>query len=218
MAIASSISGSHHSIEPNWHTHISQVFFEESSPAEAQRAWSDFQQRLRWGIWTLVGFPDHVWETSIDLARQLRPNSRRSHPGFAARCLRAGVEGGAILDLRRPAGPPGRGSGTRYQRLTLPIQPPKKSLLRSDDSAQRMTARQNDAAMIDLLRRGRTLGVFNGQAGTLDQCPAASRAPVGGGLFGEHGVAMAANAFHTQKLTGWNCRTSIAGIAPELVA
>jgi hypothetical protein len=62
-----------------------------------------------------------------------------------------------------------------------------------------VTAGQDDAAMINFLRRGQRLA---GESGPLDQRATAGRTPVCHGLFGEHGAALSANAFHTSKITG----------------
>ena len=53
---------------------ISQYVFRGNlSPPEAQRAWSDFQQDCVEGIWTLVGFPEGIWATSISIAHKHGP-------------------------------------------------------------------------------------------------------------------------------------------------
>jgi hypothetical protein len=64
-----------------------------------------------------------------------------------------------------------------------------------------MTPGQHDAAMVDL-RRWPTGLVENRKPCPLNQCPAASGAPVGHGLFVEHCPALAANSLHIQKTTG----------------
>jgi len=63
-----------------------------------------------------------------------------------------------------------------------------------------MTTGQEDAAMIHL-RRGCTLLVESRNGLPLDQRPAAGRTPVGNGLKTQHGVAVAAYAFHVFKIT-----------------
>jgi hypothetical protein len=73
--------------------------------------------------------------------------------------------------------------------------------LRSDDPTQRMTPRQDNPTMIDLWRWTAGL-VERGQACPLDQSAAACGTPVHGVFQSEHGMALTANPFHTQKLTG----------------
>ena len=58
-----------------------------------------------------------------------------------------------------------------------------------------MTPGQHDAAMIHLRRWPAGL-VENQHRLALDQCSAARGAPVGNGLRAQHGVAVAAYAFH----------------------
>ena len=72
---------------------------------------------------------------------------------------------------------------------------PRQDLLRSDDAAQGVAPRQHDAAMIDFRRWG---GRFGGgrEGSAFDEGSAARWAPVGFGIGSEHGVAMAAEAFH----------------------
>jgi hypothetical protein len=67
-----------------------------------------------------------------------------------------------------------------------------------------MTPGQHDAAMIDHLRRRQLLNRFIGEREPFDQRPAASRAPIRLGLFVEHGPTLAANPFHTYKITGFS--------------
>jgi hypothetical protein len=57
-------------------------------------------------------------------------------------------------------------------------------LLRSNDPAQRVTAGQHDAAMIDNLRRGRRWMKLDWQSCPLDQRAAAGWTPIGDGLLG----------------------------------
>jgi len=45
-------------------------------------------------------------------------------------------------------------------------------------------------------------GLIAGQRLALDQCAAASGAPVGDGVLCEHRPAMTANTFHMQEITG----------------
>jgi predicted nucleic acid-binding protein len=49
------------------------VFRSQLSAFEAQRAWSEFQQDCARGIWTQIGLPERVWETSMVLARKHGP-------------------------------------------------------------------------------------------------------------------------------------------------
>jgi hypothetical protein len=63
--------------------------------------------------------------------------------------------------------------------------------LRSDDAAERVTAWQDDAATIDFgLGAGR--GIESRDGFPLDQGASAGGTPVGDGLRGKYGVAMAA--------------------------
>jgi hypothetical protein len=72
--------------------------------------------------------------------------------------------------------------------------------LRGDDATDGMTAGQDDAAMVNF--RGGAGGLTEGvKAGSLDQRAAAGWAPVCLGFLGKYGPALAANSFHTQKLT-----------------
>jgi hypothetical protein len=64
-----------------------------------------------------------------------------------------------------------------------------------------MTPGQHNPAMIDL--DGRRAGLGNsGQAGPLQQRPAAGRTPIRLSLFGKHRTALAANPFHSFQITG----------------
>jgi len=74
-------------------------------------------------------------------------------------------------------------------------------LLRRNNSAQRMTPGQNDAAMIHL-RWGQRWMILDGESGTLDECPATCRTPIRRDRFAEHRPALAANPFHAFKITG----------------
>ena len=58
--------------------------------------------------------------------------------------------------------------------------------------------------MIDHLRWGQRLKILGGQTCKLDQRTAASRTPIGHGLFSKHCPAMAANPFHYQILPDWS--------------
>ncbi len=49
------------------------VFYKDLKPDAASRAWSEFQQDIRAGVWNAVEFPATAWETSIDLARKYGP-------------------------------------------------------------------------------------------------------------------------------------------------
>jgi len=66
-----------------------------------------------------------------------------------------------------------------------------------------MTPGQHDAAMIDLGHR-RTGLIGNRQAGPFDQRSAAGRTPIRHSLFAEHCTALAANPFHSFKITGFS--------------
>ena len=67
--------------------------------------------------------------------------------------------------------------------------------LRSNDSAQRMTRRQYDAATIHF-RWGRAGQSVYEQAGPFHEFSATGRANRGSALRGKDGVALAADAFH----------------------
>jgi len=73
--------------------------------------------------------------------------------------------------------------------------------LRRNNPTQRVTPGQHDAAMIHL-RWGQRWMILYGKSGSLDQRPAAGRTPIRHGLFAEHRPALAANPFHTFKITG----------------
>ncbi len=49
------------------------VFYKSLLPDAAVRAWAEFQQDFRAGVWSLVELPDRTWETSIDLAHRYGP-------------------------------------------------------------------------------------------------------------------------------------------------
>jgi len=74
-----------------------------------------------------------------------------------------------------------------------------QNLLWRNDAAQRVTAREHDAAMVNLGGRARRLGIVGGGL-TLQQSATAGRAPVCLGLRGENGVAMAADTFHSKTI------------------
>jgi len=74
--------------------------------------------------------------------------------------------------------------------------------LRSDDSTQRMAPGQYDATVIDHLRLGHCVRRSRLEFGSLNNSPAAGRTPIRDGFFAEHGVALAANPFHSFKITG----------------
>jgi hypothetical protein len=63
-----------------------------------------------------------------------------------------------------------------------------------------MTARQNNAAVVDFGRR-HAGNLRVGQGGALSQGSAAGRAPVGFLVDGEDSVAMGTNPFHEAKIT-----------------
>ena len=80
-----------------------------------------------------------------------------------------------------------------------------------------MTPGQNDAAMIHL-RWGQRWMILAGESGSLNQCPAAGRTPIRHGLFAEHRPALAANPFHTSKITGFSrCRRKVCLIIDFLI-
>jgi hypothetical protein len=64
-----------------------------------------------------------------------------------------------------------------------------------------MTAGQDDAAMIDLLRRGHCVRRSGLNFGAFDQRASAGGTPVRHRLFGEYRAALVANTFHTFKIT-----------------
>jgi hypothetical protein len=67
--------------------------------------------------------------------------------------------------------------------------------LRRNNSAQRMTPRQHNAAMIDFGRRPGCM-IEGRLTGALYQGSAAGGAPISFSLSAKHCMAMAANAFH----------------------
>ena len=75
-------------------------------------------------------------------------------------------------------------------------------LLRRNNSTQRMTPWQHNAAMIDHLRWGQSLKILAGKSGPFDQRPAAGRTPIRHGLFAKHRPALTADPFHAFKITG----------------
>ena len=85
-------------------------------------------------------------------------------------------------------------------------------LLRRDDSAQRVAARQNDPAMIHF--RWLSAGTGFRQTLPLNQCATAGRAPVRLCLFGEDRVTLAADPFHRYEITGLAPRSDI-GVHPS---
>jgi predicted nucleic acid-binding protein len=50
-----------------------QAFHKRLTLAEANLAWSDFEQDCSTGIWVLVSLPSRIWETSITLAQRHGP-------------------------------------------------------------------------------------------------------------------------------------------------
>jgi predicted nucleic acid-binding protein len=50
-----------------------QVFRKRFSSSEASLAWRDFEEDCVQGIWSFVGLPERMWETSINLARRFGP-------------------------------------------------------------------------------------------------------------------------------------------------
>lgn len=77
-----------------------------------------------------------------------------------------------------------------------------KNLLWGNNSACSVTAGQKNAAMIDHLRWNRFLWSLIGEWGPLDNRSAAGRAPIRKVAFFQHGMALAANSFHSSKITG----------------
>ena len=71
--------------------------------------------------------------------------------------------------------------------------------LGGDDAAEGVTARENNASVIDLGRRDSGNLRF-GQGGALSQGSAAGRAPIGFLVNCEDGVAMGADALHEPRL------------------
>ncbi len=55
------------------HAFYYQVFRSRISSVEAKLAWSQFEQDCARRVWILVGLPDALWETCIDLARRFGP-------------------------------------------------------------------------------------------------------------------------------------------------
>ena len=79
-------------------------------------------------------------------------------------------------------------------------------LLRRDDAADGVTAREQDSAMINF---GFALISFGRKRGALDQSASARRAPVGSGLIGENSVTLGADAFHTPQASGFARRQAM---------
>jgi predicted nucleic acid-binding protein len=49
------------------------VFYKKLKSNEASRAWSEFQQDIRAGVWIPVNFPAGAWETSVEFAVRFGP-------------------------------------------------------------------------------------------------------------------------------------------------
>jgi predicted nucleic acid-binding protein len=49
------------------------VFYKKLTPNAAARAWSEFQEDIRAGVWIAVDLPSSVWDTSVDLAHRHGP-------------------------------------------------------------------------------------------------------------------------------------------------
>jgi predicted nucleic acid-binding protein len=49
------------------------VFYRKLTPSSAARAWSEFQEDIRTGIWIPRELPSGVWDTSVDLAHRHGP-------------------------------------------------------------------------------------------------------------------------------------------------
>lgn len=71
--------------------------------------------------------------------------------------------------------------------------------MRRNDAAERMTARQHNAAIIHFHCVGRPFG----EVLAFDERASAGRAPVGLRGLGQHGVALGADSFHVQRVTDW---------------
>ena len=86
-----------------------------------------------------------------------------------------------------------------WPRQSDSIRTPERGLsLRRDDAAQRMAARQHDAAMIHFHH---CVGQSFGQSFSLNQRAAAGRAPVGLRGIGQNGMALAADSLHAKSLS-----------------
>ena len=91
------------------------------------------------------------------------------------------------------------------RRLGSTRTPERGASLRRDDAAQRMAARQDDAAMIHFHH---CVGLPFGRSISLNQRAAAGRAPVGLRGLGQHGMALAAGSLHAKSLSHWSSRGS----------
>lgn len=49
------------------------VYFKKLEPAAASRAWSEFQEDIRSGVWTPAALPLNAWETAVHLGRRYGP-------------------------------------------------------------------------------------------------------------------------------------------------
>lgn len=49
------------------------VFLKKLSPGAAARAWSEFQEDFRAGVWVSVDLPGRAWEMCSDLGRRYGP-------------------------------------------------------------------------------------------------------------------------------------------------
>ncbi len=49
------------------------VFYKKLTPHAATRAWSEFQEDIRSGVWIALDLPATVWDASIELARRYCP-------------------------------------------------------------------------------------------------------------------------------------------------
>jgi predicted nucleic acid-binding protein len=49
------------------------VFRAKLSAADARQAWGDFEQDCSAGVWSLIGLPEGIWETSVYLAQRFGP-------------------------------------------------------------------------------------------------------------------------------------------------
>lgn len=50
-----------------------QAFIRHLTPAEAQEAWTDFEQDCQLGVWVQIKFPERAWQTSVTLALKHGP-------------------------------------------------------------------------------------------------------------------------------------------------
>ncbi len=129
-----------------------------------------------------------------------RSNTHR--PSASARWIRS-MWPAPLSSRRRSSGPSmsGRRGWPRPLDSTRRPDSLPACSLRRDNPAQRVSLGEHDAAMVDLGLCPRNC-FRNAGTHALRQRSATGRAPIACGFFAEHGVALAANSFHSLKFTG----------------